>query len=184
MDSLKIVGALGKRHKNDFYPTPPECTIALLDYLESLGYLKKRHTIWEPACGAYNMVNVMKDRGYNVIASDITLGQDFLTTDLEEEYSWIITNPPFNLAEQFIRKSAECKKPFAMLLKSQYWHSAKRRKLFEEHQPSFVLPLTWRPDFIGIGASMLDMIWCVWLGTNGFTFYEPLAKPKETTNGK
>lgn len=47
MDSTKIVGAGDKRRKNDFYPTPPECTQALIDFLK----IPKGATIWECACG-------------------------------------------------------------------------------------------------------------------------------------
>lgn len=184
-DPLKIIGANGNRSKNDFYPTPPECTVALLEFLQDRFLLRKSDVIWEPACGNNAMVNVMQQKGYSVIATDIIHGQDYLTTDLQETYDWIITNPPFCLAQDFITRSAARNKPFAMLLKSQYWHSAKRRKLFADHQPTFVLPLTWRPDFTGAGASLLDMMWCVWIVPSRITYYMPLPKPyveREATN--
>ena len=141
MDALTIIGAHGNRQDKDFYPTPPECTIALLDFLESKMLLRKTDSIWECACGNHAMVDVMRERGYNVHASDIITGIDYLECNLLEPYDWIITNPPFVVSQQFIEKSIEHNKPFAMLLKSQYWHSAKRRKLFEEHPPLYVLPL-------------------------------------------
>ena len=178
-DNLNIIGAHGVRHKNDFYPTPPECTLALIEFLEKYLLLKRTDTIWEPACGTYDMVNVFKDEGYSVIASDITQGKDYLVTELDDKYDWIITNPPFNLATEFIKRSIKKKKPFALLLKSQFWHSAKRRELFYDYQPAFILPLTWRPDFTGNGASMLDMIWVVWLGNSRMTCYLPLKKPSK-----
>lgn len=49
-DPLKIIGAHGKRSKNDFYPTPPECTIALLSFLKERFLIRQSDTIWEPAC--------------------------------------------------------------------------------------------------------------------------------------
>ena len=177
-DPLKIIGAHGLRSKNDFYPTPPECTIALLNFLEERFLIKRSDTIWEPACGTYAMVNAMLSQGYSVIGTDITLGQDYFTYKMQDHYDWIITNPPFCSAQEFIARSATKKKPFALLLKSQYWHSAKRRKAFYAYPPAFVLPLTWRPDFTGNGASMLDMMWCVWLGDSRVTYYLPLEKPK------
>lgn len=177
-DPLKIIGANGARSKNDFYPTPPECTLALLIFLEERFLLRRGDTIWEPACGNFDMVNVMQQKGYSVIGTDIVTGQDYLTTDIQDNYEWIITNPPFSVAQKFIERSILKNKPFALLLKSQYWHSAKRRKLFTEYQPTFILPLTWRPDFTGIGSSMLDMIWCVWCGSSRVTYYLPLQKPK------
>ena len=172
-----IIGGNGIRNKNDFYPTPPECTFALLDFLEEKSWIKKGDIIWEPACGSMAMVDAMRQKGYSVIGTDIIYNQDYLTTDLKEDYDWIITNPPFCAAESFIVRSVSNNKPFALLLKSQYWHSAKRRKLFIEHQPSYVLPLTWRPDFTGKGSSLLDMLWCVWIGSACCTYYQPLKKP-------
>ena len=98
----KIVGGnpAGKRHETDFYPTPPEATEAILRFLS----LPKSTVIWEPACGECDMVNVMKSCGYSVIATDLSLGHDFLTAPLPE-CDWIITNPPFSLADKLDRKS-------------------------------------------------------------------------------
>ena len=47
MNPLNLVGAHGVRQDKDFYPTPPECTIALLDFLESKMLLRKTDAIWE-----------------------------------------------------------------------------------------------------------------------------------------
>lgn len=176
-DAVKIIGGNGDRVDKDFYPTPPECTIALLNFLEEQMLLRETDTIWEPACGNNAMVDVIRDRGYHAIGTDIVNGWDYLAADIQDNYEWIITNPPFLLAQQFIERSIAKKKPFAMLLKSQYWHSAKRRKLFIKHPPLFVLPLTWRPDFLGKGKSMMDVMWSVWLGDPNITIYKPLEKP-------
>lgn len=183
MDPTKIIGCHGNRVKNDFYPTPPECTQVLLEFLRAYHLLIPGETIWEPACGQNDMVKVMCEYGYNVIATDIQGGVDFLTAELPEGVDWIITNPPFKLAQDFIKRSVEMNKPFALLLKSQYWHSAKRRQLFYEHQPALVMPLTWRPDFTGSGASLLDVMWCVWLGKTTNTYYLPLRKPEKVKGG-
>ena len=79
-----------------------------------------------------------------------------------------------------------------MLLKSQYWHAAKRAQLFREIPPSYVLPLTWRPDFLfkerngEKGASpLMDVMWCVWLTPHmqgAYTEYKPLMRPEKETN--
>ncbi len=167
------------RYASDFYPTPPEATQALLDFLK----LPYGTIIWEPACGEGHMVNAMEGRGYTVIGTDILQTEtDFLTAKIpSNSVEWIITNPPFSLAEQFIRKCKEHNKPFALLLKSQYWHAAKRVSLFSEITPSHVLPLTWRPDFLfktrGSGSPLMDVIWCVWEQGSKDTKYIPLQKP-------
>ena len=166
-----------KRVESDFYPTPPEATQALLDFLQ----IPERSLVWEPACGSGHMTRVMEKNNLNVIGTDIQTGTDFLTADMPDGVDWIITNPPFSVAEQFIRKCGEHRKPFALLLKSQYWHAAKRYILFLKYTPAYVLPLTWRPDFLfGArgGASLMDVMWCVWLPTDhDETKYIPLEKP-------
>lgn len=183
MDNLKIIGAHGKRRENDFYPTPWEATAALCEWMAKEG-LGDGVTVWEPACGDGRMVKVLKEYGYSVYGTDIQTGNDFLKAkDLPKTVAnadnlWIITNPPFILAEEFIRKAKRFGKPFAMLLKCQYWHSAKRLNLFHEIPPSQILPLTWRPDFTGEGNALMDMMWVVWNGCERKTEYEPLGKPK------
>ena len=176
--ALKGVGANGKRHALDFYPTPPEVTKALLYFLVGRQMLLRGDVIWEPACGDMAMVDVMEDCGFRTIATDVAMGNNFLTTSPNHGFRWIITNPPFSQAEKFIRRAALFDVPFAFLLKSQYWHSAKRLSLFEEIKPAYVLPLTWRPDFTGHGASLMDMCWVIWHGMTAQTLYIPMRKPK------
>lgn len=194
MDSLqasRISGgnsATGRR-QSDFYPTPPEATIALVQFLR----LEHGTVVWEPAFGEGDMGQALGACGLTVYGTDIRAGQDFLVRDhpdgIDAPFNWIITNPPFSLAEEFIRHAAKIGKPFAMLLKSQYWHAAKRARLFREIPPSYVLPLTWRPDFLfkehgdKKGASpLMDVMWCVWLTPrtrSAQTVYQPLEKPRE-----
>lgn len=175
-DNTHIIGAnpTNGRSERDFYPTPPECTQALINYLK----LPKNVCIWECASGNGDMAKVFKENGYTCIETDIKDGKDFLTTN-NIACDWIITNPPFNISEKFILRAMTLNKSFAFLLKSQYWHSRKRLKIFRLSQPTHVLPLTWRPDFTGAGNSLLDMIWVVWdHNKNGATIYEPLEKPQ------
>lgn len=174
------------RRKSDFYPTPPEATIALLKYLRLLRCTR----IWEPAAGEGDMAAAMRECGYTVYESDIATGTDFLKSDLAEtgvKYDWIITNPPFSEAEAFIRRAWRIGKPFAFLLKAQFWHAGKRRQLFEECTPTLILPLTWQPDFFfkeraegEKGSPLMDVQWCVWNPNNlhrAGTMYWPLARP-------
>lgn len=166
------------RAKGDFYPTPPEVTYALLDFLD----LPRGTRIWEPACGNGDMVREMETWGYQVTGTDISMGQDFLTVP-PVPCDWIITNPPFSLSGGFIERCQHIGKPFALLLKSQFWHARKRLKLFREEPPVWVLPLTWRPDFLfkarGGGAPLMDVLWRVWNpGKPSFgTHYQPLPRP-------
>ena len=174
-DYAKIVGAHGSRRERDFYPTPPECTQALITFLE--GEKIRLGRVWECAAGDGHIVRVLEQNGYDVVASDIITGTDFLTAGLPDGgVDFILTNPPFLLAEAFIRKAISFHIPFAFLLKSQFWHSKKRYPLFAEHPPAYVLPLTWRPDFTGEGANIMDVVWTVWYGNAEKTIYKPLQK--------
>lgn len=182
----RIVGGnpTAGRKAGDFYQTPPEATIALLDFLK----IPKGVTIWECACGSGEMSKTIEAGGYHVISSDIEdrgfgiHGIDFITHQQERPFDWIITNPPFVLAEQFIKRAWEYGKPFAFLLKCQFWNAARRAHLFEECKPSYILPLTWRLDFAGGGNPLMDTGWTVWerRPTAGVMFY-PLKKPSKTS---
>lgn len=192
MDSLqasRISGgnsAAGRR-QSDLYPTPPEVTVALLRFLN----FPSGVSVWEPAAGDGDMADVISQYAFPVYVTDIRDGTDFLQSCIDGA-DWIITNPPFSLAEEFIRHAAELNKPFAMLLKAQYWHAAKRAKLFEELPPSYILPLTWRPDFFFKerdgkkgGSPLMDVMWCVWLTPwmkNVQTVYQPLPRPEANKN--
>lgn len=176
-----------KRAKSDFYPTPPEATQALLDFLK----IPKETVIWEPACGEGHMVDVIRENGYRVIASDIIFGTDYLRAQKPNNVGFIITNPPFSQAKEFISVSLLQNIPFAFLLKSQFWHARSRYDLFYKQPPTWVLPLTWRPDFLfktrGSGSPLMDVMWCVWVPGQTLTQYRPLQKPEtnesETANG-
>lgn len=169
------------RHQTDYYPTPENVTYALAQRLNLHGM-----TVWEPACGAGHMARALEQCGATVIATELHHqgygdgGVDFLSADAIS-CDWIITNPPFRLSEQFIERCIEHRKNFAMLLKSQYWHSARRRALFDKHRPAYVFPLTWRPDFhFGAkgGSPTMDVAWTVWRSEpSNTTEYQPIARP-------
>ena len=182
MKGVKIIGAdpeNGRSHL-DFYPTPPEVTRALLDVLD----IQTGQTILECAAGDGDMADVLEQYGYSVIRSDIRTGTDFLADTEPRSFDWIITNPPFSLAEQFIRKCASYKKPFALLLKSQYWHAKTRLPLFKEFTPARIYPLTWRPNFKfkerEKSSPLMDVMWCVWMpDKKNYSMYMPIGRTEK-----
>ncbi|KKL19010.1 hypothetical protein LCGC14_2469780 [marine sediment metagenome] len=179
-----IVGGPGSRPRQeaDFYSTPWECTQALID--AEKGVLDIDRGIWEPACGNGAMSRILENAGFTVRSTDLhNKGygegeQDFLETT-EALAPCIITNPPFSLSARFISHALATLKVqyLALILKSIYWHAAKRIPLIETHPPSRIFPMGWRPDFDGRGAATMDLLWCVW-DTNSYGFeYRPLRKP-------
>lgn len=183
-----IIGSMSKweRKPADFYPTPSDVTYSLLPHIQ--GYLPAGSLVWEPACGDGAMARVLEAAGFCVAATDLRQdsgygigGIDFIdgghsVTDVAA----IITNPPFKIADKFIEAAVQRAPVVAMLLKSQYWHAARRLALFETHPPAAVLPLTWRPSFLEKerGSSpLMDVIWVVWVrGAQGPTTYTPIRR--------
>lgn len=164
-------GGKGNREKpdNQWYPTPPECTVALMQAesfaLSALGI----KTIWEPACGDGAMAEIIEHYGYDVIGTDLIDrgygqgGRDFLH-EQKPLARGIITNPPYDeLAEAFIRHAFHLGVEYvAMLLKSNYFHVSGRARLYFENPPIQEYKLTWRPDFMGYGNPTMTCTWFVW----------------------
>jgi hypothetical protein len=154
------------RHGADFYPTPPECTEALVRAFPSL--FQGVH-LWEPACGDGAISDVLSRRA-TVLSTDLhvrgygTGGVDFLTASLPNDVQGIVTNPPFDLAGDFIEHACSMGVPVAMLVKATYWHAKGRIGLFRRTGPLAVCPLTWRPRFCPERgkAPTMDFIWTVW----------------------
>lgn len=188
-----------ERKPADLYPTPVDGTESIIPVLEVM----REHMdlasndqcrVWEPACGDGRMARVLDWHGFNVFGSDFREtpgygfgGIDFLkdqprTTGLipHDSFDIIVSNPPFSLAEQFIRRALSITPNVAMLLKATYWNAASRLPFFVEHRPAFVLPLTWRLAFLESerGKSpLMDCIWVVWsdLGEEHCVF-EPIQR--------
>lgn len=151
----------------DFYPTPPEATLALLEREPFEG------SIWEPACGDGSMSRVFEAFGYNDIRSTDLIyrgygegDHDFLSSSLTSQN--IITNPPYSIAEPFIRKAlAQTNKKVAMLVKLQFLEGQKRKLLFETQPLKNVYVFSKRVSFYRNGekgaysSSMIAFCWIV-----------------------
>jgi len=101
-EAARFIGAGKDRAKDDFYPTPPEVTEALLDALIKDGLLPAGCPIWEPACGDGAIAEVLNVYGHDTINTDITQRmQDMVMQNFfEVPYmpagcNTIITNPPY-----------------------------------------------------------------------------------------
>ena len=126
-------------------------------------------------------VELDKDARGNLVRIDNALAQ------MPERYK-TVQGRLENVQAQLATAKAELGKPFAFLLKSQYWNATCRRKLFDEIPPSYILPLTWRPDFFfkkrmpgEKGSPLMDVMWCVWLTpwkNDIQTVYRPLTRPE------
>lgn len=179
-----IIGAQKNhiRKEADFYPTPADATWVLLRHLN----LPAGTRVKEPACGDGAMSRVMQAAGLTVDSSDLRQdsgfgrgGVDFLS-EPGAKADWVITNPPFNLAVDFIEQALRTAPNVAMLLKSQFWHARSRIELFERSTPAAILPLTWRPSFLEKergNSPLMDVMWVVWKQGDHQAVYQPLRRP-------
>jgi len=153
-----MIGESGyERVKNDAYYTPAWCTEALLRNVEFIG------TVWEPAAGNGQMVDVLEAAGLKVYASDIAptshgiVALDFLSTSpfpLDSNrpagVRHIVTNPPYQNAQIFIERALAValyvEGKVAMLLRNEYDSASTRQHLFGDcPQFAMKLVLTKRP---------------------------------------
>lgn len=180
-ESLRAATSGGERRALDFYPTPLPAVRALIPHIKNFS-----GPVWEPAAGTGHIANVLRKEAHRqVIATDITARDgfklfaemDFLTT-CQPRGGSIVTNPPFDLAQEFIEHARFLGvSQVALLLKSTFWHAKRRAQLFRTWPPSTIYALTWRLDFTGAGRPHRDCIWCVWEPGNTGTRFELLDRP-------
>jgi len=155
------------RESDDYYPTPPEATRALIRAeMPSL----QGSIIWEPCGRGGAITRVLAEYGISSIATDLVgdsannVEQKDLFTFKQPLASRVLTNPPFSIAEEMVRFLLDelgCDY-VALLLKATFWHASNRTPLFDQFTPARIYALNWRPDFLGGGSPTMDCIWVVW----------------------
>jgi hypothetical protein len=151
----------------DFYPTPAWATHALIDNEKFEG------DIWESACGNGAMSLVLEQTNQLVLSSDLydrgygETGINFL--EERRRVANIVTNPPFNSAEGFVRSGLDsAQKKFALLLRLAFLEGANRqRTIFAKTPPSRVWVFSERITFYPTGAvrkgsGTTAYAWFVW----------------------
>lgn len=140
----------------DDFPTPPWSTMALCEFLfEENNLATVVDTVWEPAANRGYMVRPLEEYFTNVIASDIhDYGagypvQDFLNTT-RTDVDWIITNPPFVKAKEFIEHALTiADSGVAVIVRSAFLESVGRYEgLFKDNPPTYVLQFVERVPMV------------------------------------
>lgn len=164
--ALRIAGSGGEREPLDFYPTPYEATLALLEREEVRG------RILEPACGDGAIGKLLNgdvtsidiaDRGYGVV-------ENYFFHVPTAPYDVVITNPPYRQALEFVKKGLRDVRDggkVIMLLKLVFLEGQNRKAFFREHPPKVVYVFSKRlkiqqPGKDYKGTSMLCFAWFVW----------------------
>lgn len=158
----------------DDFPTPPWATRALCEYV-----INQSGNVWEPACNRGHMVKPLQEYFDDVQFSDVhdygghTIF-DFLMPAShrvcgENKYDWIVTNPPFRLAEQFALTAINrARLGVALFVRSNFLESIGRyNRLFDIYPPSTVAQFTERVvlhkgKLTATGSTATAYCWIVW----------------------
>ncbi len=143
----------------DDFPTQCWGTRALCEHVI---YPGPDATCWEPACNRGYMVRPLQEYFRRVYASDIHNysdefdGQEWIEDFLwgvgapnaieNKHIDWIITNPPFRLAEQFIERARSIARVgVCMLVRTQFLEGIGRHdRLFSKTPPSVIAQFSER----------------------------------------
>jgi hypothetical protein len=172
----------------DDFPTPPWAARALAAHV--IPQSCRGSLVWEPACGRGHMARALADDWPFVIASDVAdysaesvwsrggerhLLGDFLDPAFLPEAAsavdWVVTNPPFRLAERFIQRAHDRapRRGIAMFVRTAFLESVGRWRLFRRFPPAIVAQFAERvPIHKGRlagpgGSTATAYCWMVWL---------------------
>jgi hypothetical protein len=165
----------------EVYETPPEALLALMG-VEALPQV-----IWEPACGSGQIVDVLRESGRIVIASDIRDTEcegmhvrDFLKCE-QPPTGWpkghphaIVTNPPFSLMSsgEWVKHSLALAPDIYLLGRINVLAGVRRTEMIEQSGLRRIyvfrerLPMMHKAGFLEAGGkastSTIDFAWFCW----------------------
>jgi len=175
-----------KRQEADYYPTPAWATEALL------GWSRRAYgpdfEVLDPCAGDGAILRVAKARGFVVrraieirpemapalheVATSVTIGDALRLPKVSGVcIDWVITNPPYSLAREFIEAWRPLAHLAAFLLRLNFFGSKGRSAwLRGAGRPAHVLVLDRRPAFVAVckGAKTIKGCGATYpLGTKG-----------------
>lgn len=167
----------------DDFPTQPWGVRALIEHalIPELGITGRNDiamsSVWEPACNRGHMAKALEEYFGLVIQSDVhqygnNAVRDFLFPDaaVDHDPHWIITNPPFRLAEQFIERACGLARVgVAMLVRTSFLEGVGRyERLFKSRPPTIVAQFVERLPMVkgrltATGSTATAYCWLVWM---------------------
>ena len=148
------------RVEDDFYATPEGAIKDILDREILNG------SILEPACGEGHISKLLKEYypTSEIISTDLIQRDDkfnigvqgnidFLTYDYNRKFDNVITNPPFNLAQEFIERALQLSNnKVIMFAKIQLLEGTKRREMFDNTPLKYVYVFSKRQNPLRNGS--------------------------------
>lgn len=151
------------REVNDHYDTPEYTTQSLLDVHDI------KYPVLEPCAGNLAMVKML--HSIPVWSNDINTQSctDYNVDYLEKGFTFlcartIITNPPFNIAQEIIEKALEDVVKggeVIMLLRLNFLGAQKRKQFWQNAPLKHVYVLSKRPCFINGKSDSIEYAWFI-----------------------
>lgn len=159
---------IGKKMARDDYPTPVNAVEALLSKLK----LRPEDKFLEPCRGTKNIFDRICLPEEQKYWAEIQEGVDYLSTNFTQQ-DVIITNPPFSLTVEFIKKSLSelvDDGTLAYLQRVNFLGSKCRVDFWTEigfpNKTPVIVP---RPRFVNGGSDSCEYMWMIWDKGNRFS---------------
>ena len=164
------------RSKNDFYETPQDCILNFLKHHP----IDPNAVILDPCVGTGAFPKALRMAGYTNQIDTIEIDsnfkavpeasnhhcEDFLQLEPPYKYDVIFSNPPYSLAEEFIKKAFTLanKEKFEIiyLLRLNFLGAQKRNEFWQEYPPNKLYVLSKRPSFTGGSTDACEYCYYVW----------------------
>lgn len=139
----------------DDFPTPPWATRALVKHVIGIDVVAGASCL-EPACGRGHMARPLAEffgrvDSYDAYPYGFAPVRDFLTYPYEaRSHDWVITNPPFRLAEEFVVRALKVARVgVAILARTVFLESVGRyQRIFETSPPAKFAQFTERVPMV------------------------------------
>lgn len=156
------------------YPTPPWAARAILEIIDARFGPLQRMSALEPAAGLGHMLGPLSERFQKLEAADAYdhgCGfpvRDYLV-DEQPRVDWMITNPPFPLAERFAQRAfTHVNEGVALLARTSFLEGKRRyERLFAPYPPALVAQFTERVPMLKgrvdrKATTATSYAWIVW----------------------
>jgi len=158
----------------DDFPTPPWATRALVEHIIGVDRVRGLSCL-EPACGRGYMAKPLAEYFGKVDAADayhygFAPIRDFLTFPYEAlSHDWVITNPPFRLAEEFVERAlVVARQGVAILARTVFLESVGRyESIFKDRPPTVFAQFSERVPMVkgrvdAKASTATGYAWFVW----------------------
>lgn len=162
-------------------------------------YPIKGLSVWESACNRGHMAEPLREYFGRVHATDIhdygyhaherTVDFLFPGSEPAERVDWIISNPPFRLAEQFVLRALDIAHiGVAMIVRTSFLEGIGRyENLFSQRKPTIIAQFSERVPMVkgrltADGSTATAYCWIIWTKVEGesrFVWIPPCRKQLE-----